>query len=1269
MRWLRAVLAAALAIAATSSGTLRGQQLETLRIIVVATADEATRIERQLEDGADFATLAAEWSTEPTASDGGLLGAVDPASLRQELRDALTGVGVGQTTGVVRIPSGFAILKVVPASESAGAAGPGRVAKLSVDKAGLVYGGLSVGGLSEADAVLLASPKPQGWDQDLQAICTLRKSSLETVLERLRALPAFDPAALADADRVDEMEAQYAWGQLHAYRGELDQAIERWERARRIAEIGVPDATPRMEETLGVAFLHKAENDNDVYNTPGDRCVFPPAAATPFGDTTAAKQAISHLTKYLEKKPDDLEVRWLLNLAYVDAGGYPASVPQAQLIPPSAFASTAKIGRFTDVAARAGLKVSSLAGGSAVDDFDNYGDLDVVTSIMDACESLHYFHNDGNGRFTEKTKEAGLSSQLGGLNLIQADYNNDGCTDIFVERGGWEFPMKPSLLRNNCNGTFTDVTREAGLPATVRTQAAVFADIDNDGYLDLFLGSEDGRSRLYHNNGQGGFDDITEKSKIDVVAFVKAVVAADYDNDGFVDFYVTNYEGHNMLLHNNRDGTFTEVGKAAGVQAPWRSFAAWFFDYDNDGWDDLFVTSYYISTDESVRTYLGRSHNAETLKLYRNQHDGTFKDVTAEVGLDKVWMPMAANFGDVNNDGFLDIYLGMGSPSFTSVMPHELLLNMAGKSFANATAASGLGELHKGHGISFADLDRDGDEDIVAEVGGAVPADRHALRVFENPGNANHWINLKLVGVRSNRSALGARVALTVDGREIHRTVSSGGSFGANPLEMHVGIGAASRIPKIEVWWPASGSRQTFTDVAANQFLQITEFARDVTKLERHQVKLGGAQAAAATSDRHAMTGVVLSVDPATRSLSVSTDSVPGFMPAMVMPFTVKDGALLKNVKPGTSIAFTVVVDGETSYVEALKIRRYENLEQKPSEFRRLELLSRLASDTPPNTIDVGQHVPDFTLTDQQRSPVSLSQLAGKVVALTFTYVRCPNPAYCFRLASNFSQLERRFKDRLGNDFVLLTIAIDPALDQGDALADYAHTWTTNARDWHFLTGSVADVKRVAAQFGVQFWQDHGELTHSFHTAVIDRHGSLVANLEGNAFNAAQLGDLVQTTLDPPLVDNDRVNVRERPTIGGPPGSIVRHTANEIWVSVTPAKAIAITLKDRRVPPIANTSGYPNAFPRTGNIKLYDDARVTVWDYTWTPGTPTPMHFHDKDVVVIYFGNGSLRSTTPDGKSVVNKWTTGDTRFNLRDRVHTETLVEGQLRAIITEIK
>ena len=165
------------------------------------------------------------------------------------------------------------------------------------------------------------------------------------------------------------------------------------------------------------------------------------------------------------------------------------------------------------------------------------------------------------------------------------------------------------------------------------TQTAVWADIDNDGFLDLFVGNENGPSQLFRNKGDGTFEDISQSAGVDRDRrSSRPSWPADYDNDGYVDFYLSNYNGDNLLYHNNRDARSPKSAKQAGVQAPWRSFAAWFFDYDNDGWPDLFVTSYYISIDESVRTYLGLPHNAETLKLYRNLGNGTFRDVTAEVG-------------------------------------------------------------------------------------------------------------------------------------------------------------------------------------------------------------------------------------------------------------------------------------------------------------------------------------------------------------------------------------------------------------------------------------------------------------------------------------------------------------------------------------------------------------------------------------------------------------------------------------------------------------
>lgn len=828
-----------------------------LRIIVVDSPTQAEKIRQRLQNGEDFAELAKALSIDPTASDGGYMGTIAISILRPELREALKGISEGQITGVVHTQSGYAILKVIPPTEAGALRNTAPARLLPLTATGAIRYAPNVGGKGEVDLAFRNFPKEEGWNQDLQKMCDLRQKSISAVIETvLKQLDPANPEGVTKKSALDRIQMHYALANIYSYQGEMEKAIEQWLSAYDIAGRELPAAMPELEEVLGIAYLHKSEMDNDVYRHPRNQCIFPPSPNQSFAKPGASKTAIEYLLKYLERKPDALDVKWLLNAAYLTLGEYPAGVPPRYLIPVSTFESSEQVGRFVDVAPEAGINLYSMSGGLIVDDFERNGLFDIVTSDFGQCAPMHFFHNSGNGTFADRTAEAGLSEQLGGLNLIQADYNNDGCLDILVLRGAWEFPQRMSLLRNNCDGTFTDVTKASGLDIPIQTQTGVWADIDNDGYLDLFVGNEGGPSHLFRNRGDGTFEDISHAAGIDRVAYTKGVVAADYDKDGYVDFYVSNLNGDNFLFHNNHNRTFTDVAKQAGVEKPWQSFAAWFFDYDNDGWPDLFVTSYYVSVEESIRSYLGLTPNAETMKLYKNLGNGAFRDVTAEVGLDRVFMPMGSNFGDIDNDGFLDIYLGTGNPSYASILPNVLLRNQEGKSFTDVTAASGTGELHKGHGVAFADIDNDGDEDLLTEIGGAVLGDSHAFRLFENPGNDNDWISLHLVGVKTNRAAIGALIKITVQNegkspRSIYRSVGSGGSFGASPLTQHIGLGKSAKILELEITWPTSRTRQNFSNVAVDQFLEIKEFAKNYEKLERHKFQFGGSRREQASSPKN----------------------------------------------------------------------------------------------------------------------------------------------------------------------------------------------------------------------------------------------------------------------------------------------------------------------------------------------------------------------------------------------------------------------------------
>jgi protein SCO1 len=261
--------------------------------------------------------------------------------------------------------------------------------------------------------------------------------------------------------------------------------------------------------------------------------------------------------------------------------------------------------------------------------------------------------------------------------------------------------------------------------------------------------------------------------------------------------------------------------------------------------------------------------------------------------------------------------------------------------------------------------------------------------------------------------------------------------------------------------------------------------------------------------------GLVLGVDKAQQTVTISHDSIPGFMDAMVMPFHARERKEIENLRPGTMVGFTLVVGKTSSYISGINVHPYHSAERDPQQNVRLKALDEAmhAKSSAAPEIEPGKPVPDFTLADQNNRPAQLSGFKGQVVAITFIYTRCPLPDYCLRMSNNFARLARRFKDRLGRDVTLLSITFDPEHDRPEVLLRYSATWKPDPNGWRFLTGTLSTVKQVSGMFGMNFWQDEGLLTHSLHTVVIDREGKLVANLEGNHFSAGQLGDLVEATM------------------------------------------------------------------------------------------------------------------------------------------------------------
>jgi hypothetical protein len=601
------------------------------------------------------------------------------------------------------------------------------------------------------------------------------------------------------------------------------------ERCRKRLDAASEDYKTRLElgQILGKCGLYE-QAEEELMKIPSSSWFYGAArheAAVSMGRAGKLLRSAQLGVDAMDANPDNERARYWLWLTANKLGGYPDSVPEKYRMEVKAGYDKPVV-EFTDIAAKIGLDKTSAGRGIAIFDYNNDGFLDIL--ICAAHGGCSLYRNNGDGTFTDVTIGSGVDRCINTFAVAAGDYNNDGFIDVYITRLGF-YGGEGELLRNNGDGTFTTVTQEAGLSLWGPGFSPSWVDYDGDGYLDLFICNNLGGlfdrktpNRLFHNNGDGTFTETTAQSGIQTIWPTIGCAWGDYDNDGRPDLFVSNAMGRSQLYHNNGDGTFTDVSEQAGVTESCFGTSAMFWDYDNDGWFDIaqFVWSDHEDVIHTMRFGEGPTDGAP-MRIYHNNRDGTFTQVNQDLGMNGCWGTMSANIADVNNDGHLDVVFGNGSPKMDRLDP-MVLMEFDGCSFRNTTFAAGLAYRGKSHGVNMADLFGDGRMSILAASGGQYPGDLLTTSVYYPKHLAGNYVNIRLVGVMSNRSAIGAKISVQSNGKWQYREVSGGTNFGCLPLEQHFGLAANREIDAIEIRWP-SGLNQRFEGLSINDTYEFTE--------------------------------------------------------------------------------------------------------------------------------------------------------------------------------------------------------------------------------------------------------------------------------------------------------------------------------------------------------------------------------------------------------------------------------------------------------------
>lgn len=503
--------------------------------------------------------------------------------------------------------------------------------------------------------------------------------------------------------------------------------------------------------------------------------------------------------------------------------------------------------------------IESMSGGVGLIDCDGDGKLDILVASGSTVDRFRQggdplvtlYHQDSDLKFTDITAAAGLTVKGWGMGIAVADFDNDGILDIYVTGFG-----RNALYKGLGNCKFKDVTEKAGVAVGGFSTAAAFADYDRDGFVDLFVaryvhlemnnlpgfGSDEKFCRfkgvlvqcgpwgmqgesdvLFHNRGDGTFEEVSKKAGVDDPKhrYGMAAVWADYDNDGWPDLYLANDAGPNYLYHNKHDGTFEEVGLLSGVALSddgqeLGSMGVDFGDYDHDGNMDLFVTNF---TDQSDN-------------LYRNLGNKSFTDMGWASGLGQgsyAYVKWGTGFVDVDNDGWVDVFVASGHvyPQVDAIpgsshyrQPLQLFRNRHNGTFEDISAIAGLEAvpLASHRGAAFGDINNDGNVDVVVLNIGETPN-----LLLNHTANGNHRVLFQLVGTKSNRAAIGARITVTTPEFKQLNEVRSGGSYiSQNDLRLHFGLGSEDKMSSVEIFWP-SGKTEIIRDLPADFIYTIVE--------------------------------------------------------------------------------------------------------------------------------------------------------------------------------------------------------------------------------------------------------------------------------------------------------------------------------------------------------------------------------------------------------------------------------------------------------------